>query len=240
MSHPELKSGYPAEAKLIPGWKRWFDIGLSVLATPLWVPFFALLALYIRVVSRGPVMIGQERVGLEGRRFTCYKFRTLRHVSTFESGREGHLRALLDSAAMMTKLDALGDLRIIPGGRLLRATGVDELPQIWNVLRGEMSLVGPRPCTPSEYEYYKPWHNARLAARPGLTGLWQVSGKNKTTFEEMVQLDIYYAQHQSLWLDLRILLRTFPTILAHLAQVWASRRGPHRFLARPQKPDSHS
>jgi len=115
----------------------------------------------------------------------------------------------------MTKLDR-HDPRVIPGGRILRALGLDELPQIINILRGEMSLVGPRPCLPYEYERYSPRHRTRFQTLPGLTGLWQVNGKNKTTFEEMIDLDIYYVAHRSLWLDLKIMAKTIPAILGQL------------------------
>jgi lipopolysaccharide/colanic/teichoic acid biosynthesis glycosyltransferase len=107
----------------------------------------------------------------------------------------------------MVKIDTR-DSRLIPGGRILRATGLDELPQIINVLRGEMSIVGPRPCIPYEYEKYQPWQRERFDTLPGITGLWQVSGKNRTTFEEMMHLDIRYARTKTLWMDLRIIVMT--------------------------------
>ena len=112
----------------------------------------------------------------------------------------------------MTKLDSRRDPRLIPFGAALRATGLDELPQLINVLRGEMSIVGPRPCIPYEYELYEPWQRQRFNAVPGLTGLWQVSGKNRTTFTEMIRLDIEYSQRQSVGLDLKIVLKTLPAL----------------------------
>jgi exopolysaccharide production protein ExoY len=133
---------------------------------------------------------------------------------------ELHLQQLIASNTPMTKLDASGDPRIIPGGRVLRAMGLDELPQLFNVLRGEMSLVGPRPCTVSEFQCYKTWQKQRLDALPGLTGYWQVHGKNKTTFSEMIEMDIYYARNLSLRLDVSIILKTVPSILT---QVFESR-----------------
>jgi lipopolysaccharide/colanic/teichoic acid biosynthesis glycosyltransferase len=122
----------------------------------------------------------------------------------------------------MVKMDSRGDSRLIPGGWILRASGLDELPQVINVLRGEMSMVGPRPCLPYEYDRYLPWQRDRFAAVPGLTGLWQVSGKNRTTFEEMIRLDIEYARRQSWWLDLKIMLLTVPALLQ---QIGDTRRG---------------
>ena len=120
---------------------------------------------------------------------------------------------LMQEDCPMTKLDAAGDPRLIAGGRFLRASGLDELPQIFNVLRGEMSLVGPRPCLPHEFERYGAWQQERVNAPPGLTGFWQVNGKNKTTFNEMVAMDIFYARKMSLGLDLRIILKTIPALI---------------------------
>jgi lipopolysaccharide/colanic/teichoic acid biosynthesis glycosyltransferase len=124
----------------------------------------------------------------------------------------------------MTKLDARSDPRLIPFGAALRATGLDELPQILNVLRGEMSIVGPRPCIPYEYELYEPWHRRRFDAVPGLTGLWQVSGKNRTTFDQMIRLDIDYAERASLWLDLTIMLKTLPALITQCVDINLERR----------------
>ena len=119
----------------------------------------------------------------------------------------------------MTKLDVVGDLRLIRGGRLLRAVGLDELPQILNVLRGDMSLVGPRPCLPHEFRHYDSRQRQRINVTPGLTGYWQVNGKNKTTFSEMINMDIFYVLNMSLRLDLRIMLETFPTLAAQVLEI---------------------
>ena len=123
----------------------------------------------------------------------------------------------------MRKLDT-SDARIIPLGLFFRAAGLDELPQVFNILRGEMSFVGPRPCVPYEFEYFKPEHAARLTAVPGLTGLWQVSGKNHTTFQQMIDLDIAYASKLSIWRDLFILLRTFPVLFQQLFELARKKR----------------
>jgi lipopolysaccharide/colanic/teichoic acid biosynthesis glycosyltransferase len=136
-----------------------------------------------------------------------FKFRTM-HVGADTSAHQNHFKELVDSKAPMVKLDARHDRRLLPGGWLLRASGLDELPQIINVLRGEMSLVGPRPCLPTEFAHYLPEQRKRVDALPGLTGLWQVSGKNRTTFEEMIRLDLHYTRHASLWLDLKIIFLT--------------------------------
>jgi len=202
----------------IPFWKRVLDAVAIVLALPVIVPVMLLISLYIKLVSRGPVFFCQERIGYYGQPFKIFKFRTM-HVNAPTNGHEKHLKELMNSSRPMTKLDAKGDARLIRGGGVLRATGLDELPQLINVLRGEMSIVGPRPCTAYEYEQYSAWHSRRLEALPGLTGLWQVSGKNKLSFEQMIQLDIHYAENSSIWLDLNIMLRTFPVLLSQLREV---------------------
>ncbi len=146
-----------------------------------------------------------------------FKFRTMK-VNVETSSHERHFEELIKAKSPMTKLDACGDPRIIRGGRLIRASGLDELPQLLNVLRGEMSLVGPRPCTTREFEGYQAWQGERTNALPGLTGYWQVNGKNKTTFTEMIEMDIQYAKNVSFWLDLTILLRTFPAIIGEVLE----------------------
>ena len=151
------------------------------------------------------------------------KFRTMR-VNVDTQCHELYLERLIQANSPMTKLDACGDPRIIRGGRFLRAMGLDELPQLFNVLRGEMSLVGPRPCTPHEFQNYQTWQQERTNAPPGLTGYWQVNGKNKTTFSEMVEMDIFYCRNMSLRLDLVILLKTIPAIVAQLREGRAGRR----------------
>ena len=150
-----------------------------------------IIAIVIKVRSKGPVLFKQERVGLFGKRFIVFKFRTM-IPGADTAVHETHVASLIESNRPMTKLDAHGDPRVIPFGRLLRASGLDELPQLINVLRGEMSFVGPRPCLPSEYNRYLPWQRERFRTLPGLTGLWQVSGKNRTTFNEMIDFDIQY------------------------------------------------
>src|SRR5260370_3401492 len=170
------------------------------------------VTLWIKTGSPGPIFYRQERVGYRGRRFMMVKFRTMK-VNVDTRCHEHHLERLIQANCAMTKLDASGDPRIIRGGRILRATGLDELPQLFNVLRGEMSLVGPRPCLLNEFDRYAPSQQERVNAPPGLTGYWQVNGKNKTTFTEMIAMDIYYAEHMSVWLDLKIILRTIPALI---------------------------
>jgi lipopolysaccharide/colanic/teichoic acid biosynthesis glycosyltransferase len=149
------------------------------------------------------------RMGVGGRTFPVYKFRTM--VMDAEA-RKADLVAQNEADGPIFKIR--NDPRRTRVGQFLRRTSLDELPQLWNILRGEMSWVGPRPATPDEVERYLPWHMRRLEAKPGLTGLWQVSGRSDTTFEEMVRLDIYYVEHWSVLMDLRILLQTIPTVLS--------------------------
>jgi lipopolysaccharide/colanic/teichoic acid biosynthesis glycosyltransferase len=204
----------------IPRWKRTLDVVFILLTLPVTLPLAILVAVLIHMVSDGPVLFRQERVGFLGRKFMCFKFRTM-FVGSDTTSHQGHLRVLMKSDAPLVKLDARGDSRIIPFGLLLRSSGLDELPQLINVLRGEMSLVGPRPCLAYECDEYLPWQRERFNTLPGLTGLWQVSGKNQTTFAEMMQLDISYTRQKTLWLDLTIMARTIPAILG---QVWYARR----------------
>jgi lipopolysaccharide/colanic/teichoic acid biosynthesis glycosyltransferase len=196
----------------IPKWKRLLDITCIVLALPLLIPVVFLVGLLIKVVSPGPVIFKQERIGYRGRRFTCLKFRTMR-VNAETASHQTHLHQLMASNSPMSKLDAAGDPRLIRFGSILRASGLDELPQLFNVLSGDMSLVGPRPCVAYEFEQYLPAQRRRFNTLPGLTGLWQVSGKNRTTFSQMIDLDIHYAVHKSLWLDLKIIFKTVPAIV---------------------------
>jgi len=218
-SHKALsqKMTRPAE---IPRWKRTLDVVFILLTLPFVLPLAVCVAVLIRMVSAGPVLFRQERVGYMGRKFMCFKFRTM-FVGAETTTHQGHLQQLMKSDAPMVKLDARGDSRIIPFGLLLRSSGLDELPQLINVLRGEMSIVGPRPCLPYESDDYLPWQRERFNTLPGLTGLWQVKGKNLTTFDEMMQMDIRYTREKTLWLDLAIILKTVPAIAG---QVWQARR----------------
>jgi exopolysaccharide production protein ExoY len=199
-------------AAALPKWKRFIDLAMVTLLFPVWLPIMTLIALWVAVTSPGPIFYRQPRIGFKGRRFMLIKFRTMK-VNAETHIHEAYLEHLIISDRPMIKLDATGDPRLIPGGKFLRATGLDELPQIFNVLKGEMSLVGPRPCTVGEFERYSPEQRARVNALPGLTGLWQVNGKNRTTFRQMIEMDIFYSRNISLSLDLKIILRTPPAIL---------------------------
>ena len=203
-------------AEEIPLWKRMLDVTCILLSMAFWLPLVILVALWVKIVSPGPIFFRQERVGYRGSRFLLFKFRTMK-VNVETQSHEKHLEQLIDGNAPMTKLDS-GDPRIIVGGRILRVLGLDELPKLFNVLLGEMSLVGPRPCTPYEFRRYKDWQREGVNALPGLTGYWQVNGKNKTTFTEMIHMDIWYTRNLSLLLDLAILVRTVPAIIVQLLE----------------------
>jgi exopolysaccharide production protein ExoY len=200
----------------LPIWKRTLDVGCILFALPALLPLVVLIAAVIRMSSRGPVLFRQERIGLSGEPFVCLKFRTMK-VEAETNSHETYVEKLIRSEVPMTKLDLSGDARVSPVGGFLRATGLDELPQLINVLKKEMSVIGPRPCLRYEYEKLRPQDRARFNAVPGLTGLWQVSGKNSTTFQQMIALDIEYGQNLSLAGDLRILWRT-PAVLFHQAR----------------------
>jgi len=192
--------------------KRVMDIVGSVCALILFSPFYLLIALAIKLNSKGPVLFRQERVGQKGTLFPCLKFRTMREDSDSKIHEE-YVSRLIRGEAAEQKADSTfkitNDPRVTAVGRFLRRTSLDEVPQFLNVLSGEMSLVGPRPPIPYELEEYDLWHRRRiLEAKPGITGLWQVRGRSRTTFDEMVRLDLRYAQSWSLWLDLKILLET--------------------------------
>jgi len=200
------------ERSEIPRWKRILDVTLVSLTLPCWLPLMILIMGAIRFNSRGPVFYRQERIGYRRRRFMMFKFRTMR-VGAETKTHEEYYAYLMRADCPMAKLDAHGDSRLIACGRVLRATGLDELPQIFNVLRGEMSLVGPRPCLPSEFQRYEKWQRKRVNGLPGLTGYWQVNGKNGTTFSEMIAMDLFYLRNMSPWRDLVIIFKTVPALI---------------------------
>lgn len=207
--------------------KRTIDIVLGLILIVLFLPLMLLIALAIALYSPGPIFFVQERVGsklrFQGRQsywskvnFPCYKFRTM-HVNSDPSVHRAYVKALIEnneeqmnrlqgSATTIRKL--VRDARVTRPGKLLRKTSLDELPQLWNVLRGDMSLVGPRPAIPYEVEMYQPWHLRRLQAQPGITGLQQITARSTEDFDRQVQLDLGYIDNQSVWLDFEIMLKT--------------------------------
>jgi lipopolysaccharide/colanic/teichoic acid biosynthesis glycosyltransferase len=199
--------------------KRFVDfvgagVGLALLS-----PLLAALAVAVKLSSRGPVIYRQERVGQRGQRFLMYKFRTMNDGNDPRDYQE-YLRSFIrEGAAASVAADGTKiykpprDPRVTRVGAWLRRLSLDELPQLWNVLRGEMSLVGPRPCLPYEWDLYDPWQRRRLDVLPGCTGLWQVRGRSRVTFDEMVLLDLYYAHRGTLFTDARLIAQTIPVML---------------------------
>ncbi len=185
--------------------KRAIDVAGALTGIIWGAPLWILIALAIKLDSPGPVLFHQTRVGARGKLFEIYKFRSMREGAEEEIDQ---LRDQNEADGPLFKIQ--DDPRLTRVGKLLRRASLDEFPQLWNVLRGEMSLVGPRPPIPSEVEDYLEWHKRRLEVRPGMTGLWQVSGRSELTFDEGVLLDIYYIENWSVWLDLKIILRTIP------------------------------
>ena len=209
---------------LVPRWKRILDLTCVCLTLPCWLPLMILVMLWIRVVSPGPVFFRQARVGHRRRHFMIFKFRTMRVNAETQTHAE-YVARLMQADCPMTKLDVGGDPRLIACGRFLRASGLDELPQIFNVIWGDMSLVGPRPCLPHEFERYEVWQQQRVKVLPGLTGYWQVNGKNHTTFSEMIAMDMFYAHNMSLRFDLAIILKTVPALVVQTREARAAARG---------------
>jgi lipopolysaccharide/colanic/teichoic acid biosynthesis glycosyltransferase len=233
-----------ARAKGRPGYflaKRCLDVLLVLLALGLLWPLFLATALLVRLSSPGPALFRQERVGYGGRRFVLYKFRSMYtnsderlHQVAYAQFLRGERASGKVDGAVLAALSAdgaasgeagsaaeaeagsqpSGDPRITKVGHFLRRSSLDELPQLFNVLRGEMSLVGPRPPIPYEVDCYAPWHRGRLDTLPGLTGEWQVHGRGRVTFERMVEMDLAYIDRQSFWYDLKLLVLTLPTVLA--------------------------
>ncbi len=200
--------------------KRLFDIvvaGLMLLAA---APVMLVIALVVKRTSPGPVLFVQERLGRNGRPFRFYKFRSMRHDSDDTIHRQfaamfinGDESGCADSNEGEKVFKLKRDPRITAVGAFLRRTSLDELPQLFNILKGDMSLVGPRPPIAYEIENYQPWHMERLKAVPGLTGLWQISGRSEVSFDEMVRLDVRYINEWSLWRDLVIVAKTVPVVL---------------------------
>lgn len=188
--------------------KRVLDVAISSSALAALSPVFALLAFFIKTTSRGPVLFVQQRSGLNGRIFDFYKFRSMQHDA------EKKKSALLTSNEMDGPAFKMRrDPRITAVGRIIRKTSMDELPQLWNVLKGDMSIVGPRPPLPSEVAKYERWQKRKLSMKPGITCIWQVSGRNLIRFQDWIKLDLEYIDNWSLWLDVKILFKTIPAII---------------------------
>jgi lipopolysaccharide/colanic/teichoic acid biosynthesis glycosyltransferase len=198
---------------------RALDVAVSTVLLLLLVPAFLIIAAAIRLDSRGRVLYRQRRVGRGQEPFTVNKFRTMHSGAGHETHREFVIELIAREQLQIKPADdeanffkMANDARVTRIGRFLRKSSLDELPQLWNVLRGDMSLVGPRPPIPYEVEHYPPHWFDRFAVKPGMTGLWQVSGRSELTLEEMIALDVEYARNRSLWLNLKILARTVPVV----------------------------
>lgn len=188
--------------------KRMIDIAISLVAVLVFIPLAAVVAVAIKLDSRGPVFFKQARVSRNGTLFTLYKFRSMHENADQIKHRLGHMN---EAEGPVFKIKR--DPRITKIGAFIRKTSLDELPQFMNVLRGEMSLVGPRPPLPQEVERYTDYQRGRLAVKPGLTCLWQVQGRSSVSFDRWVELDLEYIRRQSLWLDVTIMLKTIPAVL---------------------------
>jgi exopolysaccharide biosynthesis polyprenyl glycosylphosphotransferase len=189
--------------------RRIFDFGGSLGLIVIFAPVFLLITLLIRLDSPGPIIYRQVRCGRNGRRFTFYKFRSMVQRA---AERQSDLARYNEMNGPVFKMKR--DPRVTRVGRFLRKTSLDELPQLINVLRGEMSFVGPRPPLPEEVEKYEGWQRRRLSMKPGITGLWQVRGRNRIDFDQWMKLDLEYIDNWSLWLDFKILLKTIPVVLS--------------------------
>lgn len=191
------------------GLKRALDIGFASVFLVIHALPWAILVALIRLTSPGPAIYRQNRLGKDGKTFEMMKFRSM-----YEGAHD--LRKTLERAneASGPMFKMKDDTRITPIGRFLRHTSLDEIPQLLNVLKGDMSFVGPRPPLPEEVSRYRAYHLKRLAVRPGITGLWQISGRDRRDFEEMARLDLYYIENWSIWLDMKILIKTIPTVLS--------------------------
>ncbi|MEN6583440.1 MAG: sugar transferase [Armatimonadota bacterium] len=195
--------------------KRGLDLIAVSIGLIIGAPLAAAIAILIRLSSPGPVLFRQKRIGKDGKAFTFYKFRSMRvdcddtkhrqYMKFFIEGKEEEL-SKYQKGKKLYKMT--GDDRVTAIGRFLRRTSLDELPQLLNVFKGDMSVVGPRPHIPYEVDMYKDWHRRRLEGLPGITGWWQVHGRSRVTFDDSVKMDIWYLEHQSLLLDIRIMLRT--------------------------------
>jgi lipopolysaccharide/colanic/teichoic acid biosynthesis glycosyltransferase len=189
--------------------KRVLDLTLGLAGLVLLLPLLPAIVLLIKLDSPGSILFRQKRIGEKGRSFTCYKFRSMVENAEVLKPELASMNEFTGPAFKIRE-----DPRITAIGGFLRRSSLDEVPQLWNVLRGEMSIVGPRPQIPAEVELYEPWHRGRLAVKPGITCLWQISGRSQLGFDEWMRLDLEYVRTRSLHTDLRILVRTLPAVIA--------------------------
>jgi lipopolysaccharide/colanic/teichoic acid biosynthesis glycosyltransferase len=219
MLYPDLLRQNQRQAARL--FKRIIDVAGSAVGLAVLAPFFLIISILVKISSKGPVFFRQERIGRYGKKFVFIKFRTMyadndpsihkKFVTDFICDRDG-CHAQDGERKKIYKITR--DPRVTPLGRVLRKASIDELPQLYNVMKGEMSLVGPRPPIPYEFDTYDVWHKRRvMEVKPGITGLWQVGGRSRTTFDEMVRLDIQYQKEWSIWMDIKILLKTHLVVM---------------------------
>jgi undecaprenyl-phosphate galactose phosphotransferase len=195
-------------------YKRLFDVAFAAIGVIVFLPVFVAIAIAIKLDSPGPIFYRQVRIGKNGIPFTFFKFRSMYKGSDDENYKNKLIQFIRNQQPHGNgSMKVVDETRITPVGRFIRKTSLDELPQLFNVIRGDMSLVGPRPCLPYEWENYEEWHKKRLNIIPGCTGVWQVSGRNLVGFNDMVVLDFYYIQNASLFLDIQLIFKTIPVML---------------------------
>jgi exopolysaccharide biosynthesis polyprenyl glycosylphosphotransferase len=193
--------------------KRIMDILLSIVSLLLVSPLMILIAALIKLTSPGPIFFKQKRVGFNGTEFKIYKFRSMKVIKGEDEERKEQMLKFLNDKSGKIKTKVVNDTRITWIGKIIRKTSLDELPQLFNVLKGDMSLVGPRPCLPYEYEHYPEWQKRRVSVLPGCTGVWQVWGRSAVSYKDSVVLDLYYINNMSPWLDLQLLFQTIPVMI---------------------------
>lgn len=196
-------------------YKRTFDYVASAFGLLILSPVFLVIGILVKLSSPGEVFFRQIRIGKDGKPFTFFKFRSMYKDSEHTADRKEHMKEFIKNEDRLSGISnkIVDESLITPIGKFLRKTSLDELPQLYNVLRGDMSLVGPRPCLPYEYEAYDEWHKRRHLVMPGCTGVWQVSGRSSVSFRDSVVLDIYYINNMTPWLDLQLILKTFPVMM---------------------------
>ncbi|HSD63629.1 MAG TPA: sugar transferase, partial [Ignavibacteriaceae bacterium] len=196
------------------GIKRLFDIIISFIVIAFLSPVILLIMILIKLTSPGPVLFTQVRIGRYGKPFKFYKFRSMRVISgEDEERKQKMIQFMKNDVTYGNDTKIINDTRVTWIGKIIRKTSLDELPQLFNVLKGEMSLVGPRPCLPYEYDNYDNWQKRRFSAIPGCTGVWQVCGRSSVSFKDSIVLDLYYINNMSPWFDLQLIFKTIPAML---------------------------
>jgi undecaprenyl-phosphate galactose phosphotransferase len=210
-SIPVIESSPLYNSKIAMTFKRVSDILASLLALIILSPLFLLIAFFIKVTSKGPVFFKQTRIGKNGKPFQFFKFRSMYVSNGEDEERKKQMLEFMKTQQENTKV--INDSRLTKIGKIIRKTSLDELPQLFNVILGDMSLVGPRPCLPYEYKHYHNWQKRRVSVLPGCTGVWQVSGRSSVSFKDSIVLDLYYVNNMSPWLDLKLILKTLPVMI---------------------------